>query len=116
MVAPALAFGVLGALEAHRDGIGVPVSSARQRAVLAALLAGAGRPVPGDALIDAAWGDDLPASPRPALHTLLSRLRAALGPAAIHSEPAGYRLAIRPDAVDAARFEALRDRAARAPA
>lgn len=115
MVAGDLAFGVLGALEVHRDGVPVPLSSARQRAVLAALLARADRPVTGDALIEAAWGAQLPASPRAALHTLLSRLRAALGPDAIHSEPAGYRLAVGPDGLDATRFEALRGRAARAP-
>ncbi|MDN5860499.1 MAG: winged helix-turn-helix domain-containing protein, partial [Pseudonocardia sp.] len=115
MVAVEHTFGVLGALEVHRHGNPVPLSSPRQRAVLAALLAQSGRPVSGDALIEAAWGADLPASPRGALHTLLSRLRSALGPDAIGSEPAGYRLGIGPDALDADRFEALRERAARAP-
>ncbi len=84
--------------------------------MLAALLVHAGRPVPGDVLIEAAWGDNLPAHPRPALHTLLSRLRGLLGVDAIHGEPGGYRLAVGPDAVDAARFEAWHRQARDAPA
>ena len=113
-VAPA--FGVLGALEVCRDGVPVPLPSGRRRAVLAALLVRAGRPVPADALIDAAWGDDLPADPRPALHTVLSRLRGALGGGVLRTGPAGYQLDPGPGALDAARFEALRARAAGTPA
>lgn len=115
-MASPLTFRVLGALEVHRDGRAVHLSSYRQRAVLAALLVHAGRPVPADVLVDAAWGDALPANPRAALHTVLSRLRGVLGPPAIASEPAGYRLAAAADAVDAARFEALHRRARDAPA
>ena len=109
-----LTFGVLGAVEVTRDGAGVPLPSARQRAVLAALLANAGRPVTGHALVAAAWDDELPRSPQAALHTLLSRLRAALGSGTIHRDAVGYRLAVAPDQVDAHRFEAYRARAAAA--
>lgn len=116
MVSSRLTYGVLGPLEVRRDGDPVPLPSLRQRAVLAALLVRAGRPVPGDVLIEAAWGDDLPANPRPALHTLLSRLRGLLGAGAVRGEPVGYRLAAGPDAVDAARFEAWHRDARDAPA
>lgn len=116
IVASPLTFRVLGAVEVHRDGLAVHLPSSRQRAVLAALLVHAGRPVRGDALVAAAWDDALPANPRAALHTVLSRLRAALGPGSITSEPAGYRLAVEPEAVDAARFEMLHRRAREAPA
>ncbi|MQA16969.1 MAG: hypothetical protein GEV09_23400 [Pseudonocardiaceae bacterium] len=111
-----LGFGVLGALEVRRNGASVPLPSARQRAVLAALLVRAGKPVHGDALIAAAWGDDLPAAPRAALHTLLSRLRVVVGADAVRSEPAGYRLAVERDQLDAARFEECCSRAAGVPA
>jgi DNA-binding SARP family transcriptional activator len=109
-------FGVLGALEVCRDGVPVPLPGGRRRAVLAALLVRAGRPVPADALVDAAWGDDLPADPRPALHTVLSRLRGALGDGVLRTGPAGYLLDAGPGALDAVRFEALRARAAGTPA
>ena len=108
------AFGVLGALEVRRDGVPVPLPSGRRRALLAALLVRANRPVPADALVEAAWGDALPPGPRPALHTALSRLRATLGDGVLRAEPAGYVLGT--DALDAARFEDLRSRAAGAPA
>src|ERR1035441_1085734 len=103
-------FGVLGALEVCRDGVPVPLPGGRRRAVLAALLVRAGRPVPADALVDAAWGDDLPADPRPALHTVLSRLRGALGDGVLLAGPAGYSIDPGPGGLDADRFEALRGR------
>jgi len=110
-VAPA--FGVLGELEVIRGGVPVPVPGPRRRAILAALLVRAGRPVSADALAGAAWGDDPPADPRAALHTVLSRLRAALGDGAPRAGPAGYLLDPGPGGLDARRFEDLRDRAAR---
>lgn len=85
--------------------------SLRQRAALAALLVRSGRPVSGDTLVEAAWGDALPVNPRAALHTVVSRLRTALGVDTIRNEPAGYRLVVDPDAVDAACFESLCGRA-----
>jgi predicted ATPase/DNA-binding SARP family transcriptional activator len=110
-VAPA--FGVLGELEVIRGGVPVPVPGPRRRAILAALLVRAGRAVSADALVDAAWGDDLPADPRAALYTVLSRLRATLGDGAPRAGPAGYLLDPGPGGLDARRFEDLRDRAAR---
>jgi predicted ATPase/DNA-binding SARP family transcriptional activator len=113
-VAPA--FGVLGVLEVRRDGVPVPVPGGRRRAVLAALLIRAGRPASADMLIDAAWGDELPADPRPALQTVLSRLRGVLGGGVLQAGPAGYVIDPGPGRLDAERFEALRARAAGAPA
>jgi predicted ATPase/DNA-binding SARP family transcriptional activator len=110
------AFAVLGALEVCRDGVPVPLPSGRRRAVLAALLVRAGRPVPADALVEAAWGDELPADPRAALHTVLSRLRGALGDGVLRAGPAGYSIGPGPGGLDADRFEALRGQAAGASA
>jgi predicted ATPase/DNA-binding SARP family transcriptional activator len=106
-------FGVLGELEVIRGGVPVPVPGPRRRAILAALLVRAGRAVSADALVDAAWGDDLPADPRAALYTVLSRLRGALADGAPRAGPAGYLLDPGPGGLDARRFEDLRDRAAR---
>jgi predicted ATPase/DNA-binding SARP family transcriptional activator len=108
-------FRVLGTLGADRDGSALPLPSRRQRAVLAALLTRAGRPVPADELIEAAWGERLPDHPRAALQTVVSRLRTALGAGLISADISGYRLNVTADGVDALRFEALRERAAHAP-
>jgi predicted ATPase/DNA-binding SARP family transcriptional activator len=109
------AFRVLGTLEADRDGSPMPLPSRRQRAVLAALLARAGKPVPADELVEAAWSEQLPDNPKAALQTVVSRLRTALGAEAISGDISGYRLNVTADDVDALLFEALRERAARAP-
>lgn len=103
-------FGALGALQVHRDGAQLRLPSARQRALLAALLIGGRAPVSADALIEAVWGTSLPASPRSALHTLLSRLRRTLGANAIIADTTGYCLRWDSDAFDVARFEMLRTR------
>jgi predicted ATPase/DNA-binding SARP family transcriptional activator len=110
------AFGVLGVLEVRRDGVPVPVPGGRRRAVLAALLVRAGQPAPADTLIEAAWGDELPADPRSALQTVLSRLRGVLGGGVLQAGPAGYLIDPGPGGLDAGRFEALRAQAAGVPA
>lgn len=110
-----LRFGVLGPIEAWRDGARVAVPPGRRRAVLACLLVHVGRPVAADALVEAAWGDALPADPRSALRTVLSRLRALLGERTIRADAAGYTLDVPAAAVDAHRFESLRSRADEAP-
>ena len=108
-------FRVLGTLQADRDGSALPLPSRRQRAVLAALLTRAGRPVSADELVEAAWGERLPDHPKAALQTVLSRLRTTLGADVITTDISGYRLNVTTDGVDALRFEALRERAAHVP-
>lgn len=112
----ALRFGVLGPLEVTSDGAQVSVPSGRRRAVLARLLVAAGAAVTPDALIEAGWGDHLPADPRGALNTVVSRLRAILGAETVPSEPAGYRLDVPAEMVDALRFDRLLSEAASAEA
>ncbi|MCK0112622.1 winged helix-turn-helix domain-containing protein [Ornithinimicrobium sp. F0845] len=106
---PELRYGVLGALEVHVDGHPREIPAGRQRAVLACLLAHRGRPVPAAALVEAAWGEELPEDPARALRTVLSRLRAHLGQEAIRLDPAGYRLTRAP--TDAEEFLDLVERA-----
>jgi predicted ATPase/DNA-binding SARP family transcriptional activator len=102
-----LGYGVLGPLEVWRGGHRLAVPGGRRRSVLAALLVHAGNPVPPDALVEAAWGDGLPADPRAALYTVISRLRSLLGDHTLSAGPAGYQLDVSADALDALRFERL---------
>jgi predicted ATPase/DNA-binding SARP family transcriptional activator len=106
--------GVLGPL-AVTDAAGRPVrvGGQRIRALLAVLALAAGHPVPAHVLIERLWPepDDRPVDAVNALQSLVSRLRAALRQAGVaesvlESSPAGYRLAVPPEAVDAAVFEA----------
>jgi predicted ATPase/DNA-binding SARP family transcriptional activator len=109
---------LLGPFEIRNDsGELLPVAGTRLRALIARLALAGGRPVSTSELAEAVWGDDPPADFGNALQTLVSRARRALGgPAAVEQSPAGYRLAVGPDDVDALRFERLvaADRAAEA--
>jgi predicted ATPase/DNA-binding SARP family transcriptional activator/tetratricopeptide (TPR) repeat protein len=99
--------GILGPLEV-RDSSGrlIDVAGTRLRAVLVRLALDAGRPVSVANLVDAVWGDSPPADEANALQTLVSRLRRTLGDAdLVVQSPAGYRLVIDRDDLDANRFE-----------
>ena len=99
----------MGPLEVSDDG-GAPVviSGARLRDLIVRLALAGGRPVSTSELGDAVWGDEPPADLANALQTLVSRARRALGGAqAVEQSAAGYRLAIKPDDVDAFRFQRL---------
>lgn len=104
-------FAVLGPLEVTTDG-GQPVDvGGRQpRVVLTALVAADGRPVSAAALIEAIWGDRLPASATGTLQTYVSRLRRLLdghhGPQLVLDD-SGYRLDLSDHVVDLRRFEEL---------
>ncbi|TCJ34019.1 BTAD domain-containing putative transcriptional regulator [Parafrankia sp. BMG5.11] len=75
-------FQLLGPLEV-RDGHDrpIPVSAAKQRGVLAALLVDAGTVVSTDRLADLLWDGSPPPSAKKTLENYLSRLRRLLGPA-----------------------------------
>jgi predicted ATPase/DNA-binding SARP family transcriptional activator len=103
--------GVLGPLEVS-DAAGRPVrvGGHRVRALLILLALDAGRVVPTHALIGRLWPEERPSDAANALQSLVSRLRVALRQAGVpegvvESSPAGYRLAVPPEAVDAAAFE-----------
>ena len=100
---------ILGPLEVRAAG-GAPVTVAGSRLsdLITRLTLAGGKPVSTDALAAAVWGDDPPTDVANALQTLVSRARRALGGAAsVEQSAAGYRLAVRPDDVDALRFEKL---------
>ena len=105
--------GVLGPLRVEVAGRPVELGGPRPRRVLAALIAHAGEVVSVDALVMAAWGQEPPPSAVRTLQAYITRLRATLRdnrpadrqePGVIVTAPNGYRLAVPPDAVDAAVF------------
>ena len=114
-----LRIGLLGPLQV-RDGAGraIHVGGRQLRVLLILLALEAGRVVPSGSLAGQIWPEEPPVNPGNALQTLVSRLRAELRRASldhvIESHPAGYRLALRPDAVDALVFETLAVRGRRA--
>jgi len=101
---------MLGPLEVRTDGDPgtiTEVGGARLRALLIMLALRPGQFVPASQLIDGLWADAAPAGAANALQALVSRLRRALPEAAIESRPAGYQLALDPQATDIVRFEQL---------
>ncbi|MFJ6198167.1 BTAD domain-containing putative transcriptional regulator [Micromonospora sp. NPDC092111] len=99
--------GILGPLEVRDGDQVVEVAGARLRALLIRLAVDPGRSVGVDALAAALWGDTPPADTANAVQSLVSRLRRAVPGLGVLSGPAGYRLDLGPDDVDANRFERL---------
>jgi predicted ATPase/DNA-binding SARP family transcriptional activator len=109
--ADAMRISVLGPLEVS-DAAGRPVrvGGHRMRALLILLALDAGRVISTHALIERLWPEDRPGDAANALQSLVSRLRVALRQAGVpdgvvESSPAGYRLAVPPEAVDSIAFE-----------
>jgi len=98
-------FRVLGPLEASVDGRPAELGGARQRAVLAILLATPGEVVPASRLIDDVWGEDPPGTAANLLQGCVSHLRRALGKDAIETRGSGYAVVADEGALDLALFE-----------
>jgi DNA-binding SARP family transcriptional activator len=79
----------------------------RERVVLAALALTPGRAVRTEHLTEALWRDNPPATAPKQLQICIGRLRKALGPDAIETTAAGYRLRVPDEDLDAIRFEHL---------
>ncbi|MGH3222941.1 MAG: BTAD domain-containing putative transcriptional regulator [Streptosporangiaceae bacterium] len=100
---------MLGPLEVRTDGDPgevLEVGGVRLRALLIMLALRPGQFVPASQLIDGLWAE-APSGAANALQALVSRLRRALPGAMIESRPAGYQLALDPQATDIVRFEQL---------
>lgn len=97
-------FRVLGPLEVvdgdHRYSLGGP----KQRAVLALLIAHAGKPVATGTLIDSVYGDEAPDRAHRSIHTFVSNLRSELGEVMVRAGE-GYALVADVVSIDAVRFE-----------
>lgn len=101
---------VFGGVDVEIDGQVVDLGPARQRCVLAVLVAQANRPVTTNQLVDRVWGDTPPSRGHETLYGYLSRLRTALTPVpevAIERDSRGYRLTVDETAVDLHRFRTL---------
>jgi predicted ATPase/DNA-binding SARP family transcriptional activator len=103
---------VLGPIEVQAPGHPAVSPAPALRALLARLATTPGRLVSADALIDALWGEELPADAANALQIRVSKLRRALTRAGLDADALvtrapGYLLAVPADAVDAYRFDQL---------
>ena len=110
-----LTFQILGPVRAWRGGAEIDIGARKPRAVLAALLLYADRPVSLDRIARFVWGGSAPAGVAAAVHTYMAVLRGALDPGRparsrdglISSSYQGYRLRVDPERVDAFRFRDL---------
>jgi DNA-binding SARP family transcriptional activator len=108
-------FRILGPLEVVKGGKTIRLGGARQRTVLAVLLANANRPVSVHQLIDALWGTSPPRAAENALQYHVSQLRKLLGNGeTIVTRDPGYLIRVAPDDLDLARFERLVEEAEQA--
>ncbi|MEV4137910.1 BTAD domain-containing putative transcriptional regulator, partial [Dactylosporangium sp. NPDC049742] len=99
---------ILGPLAVSRAATDVPVGRGARRAVLARLALSANAPVPMAELVAMLGEVRPPQSPARAVQTCLSKLRAALRPAAVIGRtPGGYRLDLAGDQLDHAEFRRL---------
>ena len=103
---------VLGPLRIRDGADSVQISSGRQRAVLAHLVAAGSAVVSTGALIDAVWRDDLPSNPENTLQHAIAQLRKVLEPGrsrgerptVLVSDGEGYRLDLSSLELDAELF------------
>jgi DNA-binding SARP family transcriptional activator/Tfp pilus assembly protein PilF len=101
---------VLGTLEVQTANGWTGLSAPKWRAVLAALLAEAGRVVPAEQLIDELWRDDPPAGARKLVSGYVCQLRQLTGDHGgriLKTVAPGYQLAAVPGEIDAGRFDYL---------
>jgi DNA-binding SARP family transcriptional activator/streptogramin lyase len=102
---------LLGPVELWVGGRRAALGGPKQRTLLALPALDPGQPVSRDRAAEALWGESLPPGHAQRLHTVVSRLRAALrqaggSPDVVETTEIGYRLRIDPGQVDAARAAA----------
>jgi len=100
-------FRLLGPLEVSEGGQRLELGGGKQRALLAVLLLNAGEAVSTDRLIDALWGENVPASALNSVRIYVSQLRKLLGDGYLVTHGRGYVLALEPEQLDVQRFERL---------
>lgn len=102
---------LLGPVELWVGGRQAPLGGPKQRTLLALLALERGQVVSRDRAAEALWGESVPEGNAQRLHTVVSRLRAALRQVGgsldvVETTETGYRLRIDPAQVDAARAAA----------
>ena len=101
--------GLLGPLEVAGPNGLVKLGGAKERLVLALLALQAGEVVSRDALVDALWGDDPPATAVKTLQGHVARVRRALEAAGMSdllmTRTPGYVLCVLPESIDVTGFE-----------
>ncbi|WP_405061312.1 tetratricopeptide repeat protein [Kribbella sp. NBC_01505] len=102
---------LLGSVSVRIAGQPVELGGDRVRALLAVLALARGEAVTTPVLADRIWGDEPPANIGPSLHTLMTRLRRAIGAELVSTGPAGYSLLLDAEQVDVHRFTCLLHRA-----
>ncbi|HSK97157.1 MAG TPA: alpha/beta fold hydrolase [Euzebyales bacterium] len=108
-------FRVLGPLQVIRDGDGVALTSAKQRAVLTTLILSANQVVSTDRLTEAVWRGSPPSTATHALQVYISQLRRSLEPSRdantaprmLLTQAPGYLLRVGVGDLDSDRFESL---------
>ncbi len=104
-------FRMLGPVSLSRGASTIPISAARQRAVLAALLLSPNRFVPRDLLIDQVWNGAPPDGAVKTLQSYVSRLRNLLAGTAAQivagHDGRAYQLMVDPAFIDVNAFEEL---------
>jgi predicted ATPase/DNA-binding SARP family transcriptional activator len=81
--------------------LGLEITGSRLQGLLALLAEDPHVGCSTSRLVEALWPDEQPEHPFKALHVLVSRVRARLGPEVIVSTPGGYRLSLREEQIDA---------------
>jgi DNA-binding SARP family transcriptional activator/tetratricopeptide (TPR) repeat protein len=102
--------GLIGPLSVRRDDEEVPVTAARQRAVLAVLAARAGQVVSFDELAELIWDGAPPSGARCTVRGYVKRLRQVLGPelaGRLVTRAPGYALEVADDELDLLTFDRL---------
>jgi WD40 repeat protein/DNA-binding SARP family transcriptional activator len=113
-------FAVLGPLQVSGERGPIEIAGVKERTLLAHLVAGAGRMITTDELIDSLWGDAPPRTAAKSLQTYVLRLRNTLepdrhgSPRLLVTDGPGYRLVVPDDGIDARRFARLVDLGRRA--
>jgi SARP family transcriptional regulator, regulator of embCAB operon len=107
-----LGFNVLGSTQMTIDGVGVPLGTPKQKALLAMLIINRNRPVGTDALITAAWEDWPPPKANASVYTYVAELRKLVSDAGLDPKkvlttaPPGYQLNVADNQCDIGRFQA----------
>jgi predicted ATPase/DNA-binding SARP family transcriptional activator len=111
-------FKVLGPVTVADGAESLPIGGPKQRAVLAMLIAYAGKPVSNDLLVEAVYGEDAADRGRRRVQTYVSTLRSVVGDVIVKSGD-GWYLSVARDQIDALRFqdiyESVRDTASLDP-